>query len=54
MLWLFGPSLVTPGGLVPLFDFRALRTRFPYMMVMSQERFLGFLAEVATKSRTSG
>jgi 2-polyprenyl-6-methoxyphenol hydroxylase-like FAD-dependent oxidoreductase len=45
----FGPSLVTAGGPVPLFDFRRLRTRFPYMMVMPQERFLEFLAEEAAK-----
>src|SRR5262245_30485754 len=45
----FGPSVVTPGGLVQLFDFRALRTRFPYVMVVPQERFLEFLAEEAAK-----
>src|SRR5262245_8903852 len=45
----FGPSVVTPDGAVPLFDFRALRTRFPYVMVMPQERFLEFLAEEAAK-----
>src|SRR5262245_50064870 len=45
----FGPSVVTPDGPVPLFDFRALRTRFPYVMVMPQERFLEFLAEEAAR-----
>src|SRR5262245_5929292 len=46
---LFGPSLVTADGPVPLFDFRRLRTRFPYMMIMPQERFLEFLADEAAK-----
>src|SRR5262249_54261528 len=45
----FGPSLVTAGGPVPVFDFRRLRTRFPYVMVMPQERFLQFLADEAAK-----
>ena len=45
----FGPSLVTADGPVPLFDFRRLRTRFPYVMVMPQERFLQFLADEAAK-----
>jgi 2-polyprenyl-6-methoxyphenol hydroxylase-like FAD-dependent oxidoreductase len=45
----FGPSLVTDKGPVPLFDFRRLRTRFPYIMLMPQERFLEFLAEEAAK-----
>src|SRR5262245_62336358 len=45
----FGPSVVMDGGLVPLFDFRRLRTRFPYVMVIPQERFLEFLAEEAAK-----
>src|SRR6058998_753907 len=39
---LYGPSLVTADGPVPLFDFRRLRTRFPYIMMMPQERFLEF------------
>src|SRR5262249_46716499 len=45
----FGPSVVTDGRSMPLFDFGRLRTRFPYMMVMPQERFLAFLAEEAVK-----
>jgi 2-polyprenyl-6-methoxyphenol hydroxylase-like FAD-dependent oxidoreductase len=45
----FGPSLVTAGGAVPLLDFRALRTRFPYLMVLPQERFLEFLAEESAR-----
>lgn len=45
----FGPSLVTANGPVPLFDFRRLRTRFPYIMFMPQERFLEFLSEEAAK-----
>src|SRR5262249_49516345 len=39
----------TADGPVPLFDFRRLRTRFPYVMVMPQERFLEFLADEAAK-----
>src|SRR6516162_11719328 len=45
----FGPSLVTADGPVPLFDFRRLRSRYPYLMVMAQERFLEFLAGEAAK-----
>jgi 2-polyprenyl-6-methoxyphenol hydroxylase-like FAD-dependent oxidoreductase len=45
----FGPSLVTTNGLEPLFDFRRLRTRFPYIMILPQERFLEFLADEAAK-----
>src|SRR5262249_20606432 len=44
-----GPSVVTDGRPIPLFAFRRLRTRFPYMMVLPQERFLEFLAEEAAK-----
>jgi 2-polyprenyl-6-methoxyphenol hydroxylase-like FAD-dependent oxidoreductase len=46
--WL-GPSLVTASGPVPLVDFRRLRTRFPYIMLLPQERFLEFLAEEASR-----
>ncbi|MEP6729052.1 MAG: FAD-dependent oxidoreductase [bacterium] len=40
----YGPSLVTRRGVVPLMDFSRLATRFPYIMVMPQHQFLGFLA----------
>lgn len=44
-----GPSIVTEKGAQSLFDFRRLKTRFPYIMLMPQDRFLGFLAEEAAK-----
>ena len=45
----FGPSLVTDDGLQPLFDFRRLRTKFPWVMLVPQERFIAFLAGEAAK-----
>src|SRR5215471_10657386 len=45
----FGPSVVSDGRSMPLFDFGRRRTRFPYMMVMPPERLLAFLAEDAAK-----
>jgi 2-polyprenyl-6-methoxyphenol hydroxylase-like FAD-dependent oxidoreductase len=44
-----GPSLVTSSGLLPLVDFRRLNTRFPFIVLMPQERFLEFLAEEASR-----
>ena len=46
--WL-GPSLVTAAGTVPLMDFTRLATRFPYIMLVPQDRFLEFLAKEASK-----
>lgn len=45
----FGPSLVTDDGLVTLADFRRLRTKFPYIMLVPQERFLEVLAAEAAR-----
>lgn len=45
----FGPSVVTERGLVPLVDFRRLKTKFPYIMLVAQELFLEFLAKEAAK-----
>ncbi len=45
----FGPSLVTSNGLVPLIDFRRLRTKFPYIMLVAQELFLQLLAKEAAR-----
>jgi len=42
--WL-GPTILADDGPFTPIDFRRLRTRFPYIMVMPQERFLAFLAE---------
>ncbi len=46
--WL-GPSLVTAKGPAPLFNFRQLRTRFPFIAHLPQERFLEFLAAEAAR-----
>lgn len=45
----YGPTLLTSAGPVTLFDFRRLKTRFPYIMLLPQERFLEFLAGEAAK-----
>src|SRR5580700_9058618 len=45
----YGPTLLTEDGPVQLFDFRSLHTRFPYIFLIPQERFLDFLAEEARK-----
>ena len=46
---LYGPTIVTAHGpFIPL-DFRRLSTRFPYIMLIPQEKFLDFLAEEARK-----
>src|SRR5881227_460806 len=41
----YGPTILAANGPFTPFDFRRLQTRFPYILVMPQERFLGFLAE---------
>jgi 2-polyprenyl-6-methoxyphenol hydroxylase-like FAD-dependent oxidoreductase len=41
--------LVTSRGLQNGLEFHRLPTRFPYMMIMPQSRFLEFLTEQATK-----
>lgn len=43
----YGPTIFTADGPVTPIDFRRLSTRFPYMMVIPQERFLDFLAQQA-------
>lgn len=48
MKWL-GPSLVTAKGTVPLMDFSRLGTKYPWVMLLPQERFLEFLAAEAVK-----
>lgn len=45
----FGPSIVTDRGTVPLIDFRRLNTKFPYIMLVAQERFLELLATEAAR-----
>ncbi|HEY0172262.1 MAG TPA: FAD-dependent oxidoreductase [Pyrinomonadaceae bacterium] len=42
-------TLMTPGGPVVLADFRRLRTRFPYIMMIPQKDFLAFVAEEAKR-----
>lgn len=37
-------TISTPGGGVTLADFRRLKTKFPYIMMMPQAKFLDFLA----------
>src|SRR5688572_2692426 len=34
----------TPGGSVQMADFRRLKTKYPYIMMMPQVKFLDFLA----------
>jgi 2-polyprenyl-6-methoxyphenol hydroxylase-like FAD-dependent oxidoreductase len=45
----FGPTILADNGPFALFDFRTLSTKFPYIMLMPQERFLEFLAAEAAK-----
>jgi 2-polyprenyl-6-methoxyphenol hydroxylase-like FAD-dependent oxidoreductase len=45
----YGPTVLTPEGPFTPFDTRQLRTRFPYILLMPQERFLEFLAAEAGK-----
>ncbi len=44
-----GPSLRTAAGPVKLMDLGRLRSKFPYIMVVPQERFLALLAAEAAK-----
>src|SRR5205085_1035326 len=44
-----GVTLRTAAGPFTPIDFRRLRTRFPYILVMPQEDFLQFLADEARK-----
>lgn len=45
----FGPSLVTATGLLPLINFRRLKTLFPYIMVLPQHHLLEYLVAEAGK-----
>src|SRR5437870_11487716 len=40
----YGPTILAADGPFTPLDFRRLHTRFPYILVMPQERFLAFLA----------
>jgi 2-polyprenyl-6-methoxyphenol hydroxylase-like FAD-dependent oxidoreductase len=42
-------TVLTPAGPVTLVDFRRLKTRFPYIMMLPQKDFLAFLAEEAKR-----
>src|SRR5215211_7447212 len=42
-------ALMTPQGPVTLADFRRLRTRFPYIMMLPQKDFLAFVAREAER-----
>lgn len=44
-----GPTIPTADGPFTPFDFRRLRTRFPYIMLIHQGLFLQFLAEEAKR-----
>ncbi|OLE17759.1 MAG: monooxygenase, partial [Cyanobacteria bacterium 13_1_40CM_2_61_4] len=46
---LYGPTIVAAHGPFTPLDFRRLSTRFPYIMLIPQEKFLDFLAEEARK-----
>ena len=46
---IYGPTLQTADGPFQPFDFRLLDTRFPYIMVMPQTRFLEFLTSEAAR-----
>jgi 2-polyprenyl-6-methoxyphenol hydroxylase-like FAD-dependent oxidoreductase len=45
-------QLITPDGPQTVVTFSRLRTRFPYVMLMPQSRFLEFLADEGAKYRT--
>ena len=45
----YGPTLRSAGSSFSPFDFRRLKTRFPYVMLIPQPRFLEFLAAEAAK-----
>src|ERR1051325_2072329 len=42
-------TIMTPDGATTLADFRHLRTRFPYIMMIPQKDFLGFIVEEAER-----
>src|SRR5215212_9960792 len=42
-------TIMTPDGSTTFADFRHLRTRFPYIMMLPQVDFLGFMVEEARK-----
>jgi len=42
-------TITTPEGATTLADFRRLRTRFPYIMMLPQKDFLGFMVGEALK-----
>jgi len=44
-----GVRIVSPTGVYPLAVFSRLPTRFPYVMIMPQSRFLEFLTDEAKK-----
>jgi len=46
---IYGPTIQTADGPFQPFDLRQLRTRFPYVMVMPQTRFLEFLTREASQ-----
>jgi 2-polyprenyl-6-methoxyphenol hydroxylase-like FAD-dependent oxidoreductase len=46
---LYGPTIPTPTGPFRPVDLRCLKTRFPYILLMPQERFLEFLAGEGAK-----
>ena len=46
---IYGPTIQTADGPFQPFDFRLLKTRFPYIMVMPQTRFLEFLTREAAQ-----
>jgi 2-polyprenyl-6-methoxyphenol hydroxylase-like FAD-dependent oxidoreductase len=45
----YGPTILTADGPFVPIDFRRLKTRFPFILVMPQEKFLNFLAGEAEK-----
>ncbi|HZY91088.1 MAG TPA: FAD-dependent monooxygenase, partial [Gemmataceae bacterium] len=45
----YNPTILAEDGPFTPIDFRRLRTRFPYILLMPQERFLDFLADEARK-----
>jgi 2-polyprenyl-6-methoxyphenol hydroxylase-like FAD-dependent oxidoreductase len=46
---IYGPTLQVAGGRFAPVDFRRLKTRFPYIMLIPQTRFLEFLAAEASR-----
>ena len=46
---IYGPTFQVAGGSFSPVDFRRLRTRFPYIMLVPQTKFLEFLAAEAKK-----